>query len=416
MHLLKIPDKIVLLKHNSKGGIKQMQNDFIRNLLDLKGVIVKKVRYKKNFVKIHIEMPVREQSCPHCKSKTTKIKDYRTQIIKDIPIRFKTTYLSYRKRRYECKDCGKTFYEKVSFLAKRGRKTTRITEFIVDRLKTRQSMKDIAKDANVSINTVARVLPPLAVYATNLPEVLCIDEFKGNAGYYKYQVSLLDGKSRKPIDIVDCRYKSNLIDYFKKFSLAQRKKVKYIITDLWKVYKDLAITYFPNAKVVADKFHFVRYVVEAVDTVRKQVQSKLPKKEKKYFKHSRKLLLSRYENLKTDKQREELNYILINYSEDLRRVYNEKETLLNIIRITDSDKAIQELNKWVIRNKDSSIPSLKKCSITYTNWITEIRNSLTVQYSNGPMEGYNNKIKTLKRIAFGFRNFKNFKARILLMA
>ena len=53
-----------------------MQHNFIRNLLDLKGVIVKKVRYKKNFVKIHIELPVREQTCPHCKSKTTKIKDF----------------------------------------------------------------------------------------------------------------------------------------------------------------------------------------------------------------------------------------------------------------------------------------------------------------------------------------------------
>ena len=126
-----------------------MQNNFIRNLLDLKGVIVKKVRYKKNFVKIHIEMPVREQTCPCCKAKTTKIKDYRIQTIKDIPIRFKTTYLSYRKRRYQCKNCGKTFYEQVSFLAKRGRKTTRVTEFIIERLTGKQSMKDIAKDANV---------------------------------------------------------------------------------------------------------------------------------------------------------------------------------------------------------------------------------------------------------------------------
>ena len=86
-----------------------MQNNFIRNLLDLKGVIIKKVRYKKNFVKIHIEMPVREQTCPCCKAKTTKIKDYRIQTIKDIPIRFKTTYLSYKKRRYQCKNCGKIF-------------------------------------------------------------------------------------------------------------------------------------------------------------------------------------------------------------------------------------------------------------------------------------------------------------------
>ena len=95
-----------------------MQNDFIRNLLDLKGVIVKKVRYKKYFVKIHIEMPVKEQTCPCCKFKTTN--DYRYQLIKDLPILFKATYLYYRKRRYICKNCGRTFYEYTNFLAKRG--------------------------------------------------------------------------------------------------------------------------------------------------------------------------------------------------------------------------------------------------------------------------------------------------------
>ena len=375
-----------------------MRNDFIRNLLDLKGVIVKKVRYKKNFVKIHIELPVREQTCPHCKAKTTKIKDYRIQIIKDVPIRFKTTLLSYRKRRYQCKECGKTFYEKAHFLPKRARKTTRVTEFIVDRLKTKQSMKDIAKDADVSVNTVSRLLPPLAVSAKHLPE------------------SLMDGKTRKPIDIIECRYKTHLLDYFNKFSLQERKKVKYVVTDLWKTYKDLANTYFPNAKVVADKFHFVRYSTEAVDSVRKQGQDKLPRAESEYFKHSRKLLLSRYDKLKDDKQKEELNYILINYSEDLRIAYREKEEMLKIIQMKDKTKAIEALNNWIKRNLESDIPALKSCAKTYFNWITEIRNALKVPYSNGPMEGFNNKIKTLKRVAFGFRNFTHFKARILLMA
>lgn len=393
-----------------------MQNNFIRNLLDLKGIIVKKVRYKKNFVKIHIEMPVREQICPCCKAKTTKIKDYRTQVIKDIPIRFKTTYLSYRKRRYQCKNCGKTFYEQVSFLAKRGRKTTRVTEFIIERLTTKQSMKDIAKDANVSSTTVARLLEPLAVSPKHLPKVLCIDEFKGNTGYYKYQVSLLDAERNKPIDIVECRYKTHLLDYFKKFPLEERKKVKYIVIDLWKSYKDLAQRFFPNAKIVADRFHYARYATEMVDTIRKEVQNKLSKKEKKYFKHSRKLLLSRYENLKDEKQKEELNYILINYSEKLRIAYLEKERLLDIIHMADKEKAVKLLNEWVVRCAMSDIPELKNCAKTYTNWLEEIRNSLALPYSNGPMEGYNNKIKTLKRVAFGFKNFTNFKARILLMS
>ena len=393
-----------------------MRNDFIKNLLDLKGVIVKKVRYKKNFVKIHIELPVREQTCPYCKSKTTKIKDYRIQVIKDIPIRFKTTLLSYRKRRYQCKECGKTFYEKAHFLPKRARKTTRVTEFIVDRLKTKQSMKDIAQDANVSVNTVSRVLPSLAVSAKHLPEVLCIDEFKGNTGHYKYQVSLMDGKTRKPIDIIECRYKTHLLDYFNNFSLQERKRVKYVVIDLWKTYKDLANTYFRNAKVRADKFHFVRYSTEALDSIRKQVQDKLPRAERKYFKHSRKLLLSRYDKLKDEKQKEELNYILINYSENLRIAYREKEEMLKIIQMTDKVKAIESLNNWVKRNLECGIPALQNCAKTYFNWITEIRNALKVPYSNGPMEGFNNKIKTLKRVAFGFRNFTHFKARILLMA
>lgn len=145
--------------------------------------------------------------------------------------------MSYRKRRYQCKECGKTLYEKAHFLPKRARKTTRVTEFIVDRLKTKQSIQDIARDADVSVSTVARLLPSLAISAKYLPEVLCIDEFKGNTGNYKYQVSLIDGKTRKSIDIIECRYKTDLLDYFNKFSLNERKRVKYVVTDLWKTYK-----------------------------------------------------------------------------------------------------------------------------------------------------------------------------------
>ena len=117
----------------------------------------------------------------------------------------------------------------------------------------------------------------------------------------------MDGKTRKPIDIIECRYKSHLFDYFNRFSLEQRKKVKYVVMDLWKAYKDLAKTYFPNAKIVADKFHFTRYVTEAVDTVRKQVQQKLSRSERKYFKHARKLLLTKYSKLKDPKQKKNYN-------------------------------------------------------------------------------------------------------------
>ena len=146
------------------------------------------------------------------------------------------------------------------------------------------------------------------------------------------------------------------------------------------------------------------------------MQEKLSRSERKYFKHSRKLLLSKYSNLKTEKQKEELEYILINYSEDLRKLYREKEELLQLVQEENKVKAIKKLTSWIKRNLESDIPSLKKCAKTYFNWVEEIRNAIKVPYSNGAMEGYNNKIKTLKRVAFGFRNFSNFKARILLMS
>lgn len=391
-----------------------MQNNFITNLLDLKGVIVTKFRNRKNRIRIHIELPVREHTCPCCHSKTSKIHDYRFQLIKDIPIYYKDTFIYYRKRRYVCSNCGKRFYEKNNFLPKRARKTNRLSAFIIDKLKDKQSMKDIAKLSNVSVTTVSNLLPFLSVNASYMPEVLCIDEFRGNTGNYKYQVSLIDAKIGKPIDIIESKHKHYLFSYFNKFTLAERKKVKYVIMDLWQPYKDLAKHFFPNAKIVADRFHYARYIVQAVDSVRKKVQNKLTPEERKYFKHSRKLLLSRYINLNKE-QREELNYILINYSEELRRVYNEKEELLNIIHSNDKYNAVDQLNKWVKSNLDSNYEVLNECAKTYSNWIQEIRNSLLVPYSNGVMEGYNNKIKVLKRVAFGFRNFQNFKARILLM-
>ena len=337
-----------------------MQNNFITKLIDLKGVKVTKFRNREHRIRIHIELPVREHTCPCCHTKTSKVHDYRFQLIKDIPMYYnKDTFIYYRKRRYVCTNCNKKFYEKNTFLPKRARKTNRLTAFIIEQLKEKQSIKDVARIANVSSTTVIRLLPYLSTSTSYMPEVLCIDEFRGNAGNYKYQVSLIDGKKGKPIDIIKCRHKVHLFSYFNKFSVEERKKVKYVVMDLWQPYKDLAKTYFPNAKIVADRFHYVRYAVQAVDTVRKEVQNTLTPEERKYFKHSRKLLLSRRERL-NKVQQEELDYILINYSEELRRVYNEKEELLDIIHSKQKYQAIDQLNQWVKYNLESNYEALQK--------------------------------------------------------
>lgn len=393
-----------------------MQTNCIKNLLDLKDFIVKNIKNLKDKVEIYIELPVKEHICPRCGHVTSNIHDYYTQTIKDIPIYFKPTFLIIRKRRYVCNHCDKKFFEQNPLLSKYSRRTTRLSGFVINQLRNLISQADVSKQTNVSPSVISKMLPYLAVTNSTLPRVLCIDEFKGNTGHYKYQVALINGETHEVVDILECRQKHFLCDYFKKFSQDQLDNVEYFITDLWETYKDIAFTYLRKAKIVADHFHFVRYACNTVNQIRISVQKKLPKSERIYFKHSRKLLLSRKCNLKTDEQQDELSYILINYSEDLRIAYREKEELLDIIHSNDSSEVkIKSFSEWVKRNLESPVSQLRDCAKTYQHWYTEIKHSLEVTYSNGVTEGFNNKIKVLKRVSFGMRNFKNFKARILLL-
>ena len=393
-----------------------MHTNCIKNLLDFKGVLIKNIKNLKNVVEVYIELPVSQQICPHCGNSTSKIKDYYTQRIKDIPIYFKPTTLILKKCRYVCPSCHKTFYEKNSIVNKYARKTSRLTGFIVNELRNLVSASDISKKTTVSPSFISKLLPFLSVSSSHLPRVLCIDEFKGNSGNYKYQVALIDGETHDVVDIIECRHKHILCDYFKKFPKEQLDNVKYVVTDLWETYKDISMTYFRKAKIVADHFHFARYACNVVNDIRIDVQKGLPSKERKYFKHSRKLLLSRRQKIKKEEQIDELEYILINYSENLRIAYREKEILLDILHSKENcETKKQQFNEWVKRNIDSDIVQLRECARTYQHWAIEIRNSLEVPYSNGATEGFNNKIKTLKRVCFGMRNFKNFKARIMLL-
>ena len=393
-----------------------MQTNCIKNLLGFKGSTLKNIKNLKDHIEIYVDLSISEQSCPHCGSKTSYIHDYYSQKIKDIPFCFKPTTLFLKKPRYHCPSCNKSFYPPNDIVAKYARKSKRLTEFIVHELRNLISISDIAKKTSTSPSFISRLLPYLAVSNSKLPRVLCIDEFKGNTGHFKYQVALINGETHEVVDILECRHKHALCQYFKNFPQEQLDHVQYLVSDLWETYKDISMTYFRKAKIVADHFHFVRYALNVVNDLRIQTQKNLPNNERKYFKHSRKLLLSHRQKLKSEQQLDELEYILINYSEELRIAYKEKECLLDILHSSESSEIRKkQFTEWVKRNLESDILPLKECAKTYHHWAIVICNSLEVPYSNGATEGFNNKIKTLKRVCFGMRNFTHFKARIMLL-
>ena len=124
------------------------------------------------------------------------------------------------------------------------------------------NVKGVAQSLGISSSTVFRRLKDINFAKPNaLPLVLSIDEFKGNAGGQKFQAILTDPKSHKVIDILPSRTQYQLQEYIKSFS--NRKDVRYFVMDMNQVYRDLAETFLPNATIVIDKFHVVRYITWA---------------------------------------------------------------------------------------------------------------------------------------------------------
>lgn len=403
-----------LTRNQFQRRINMLYTNITGKLLGLQDVIVKNVEETVDSKYIHIELPRKVHSCPCCGTSTDKIHDYRNQKIKDIPMQGKNTYLVLRKRRYVCPDCNKRFYEEIKFVPKKHQITQRLMLQVFDKLKNVHSFTSVAKDLNISTSTVIRIFDIITFSSPKeLPQTLAIDEFKGNTNGEKYQCILTDPENKVVIDILPERYTSYLIQYFKKYDRKDREKVKYFVSDMWKPFTDTATTFFPQATQVVDKYHYVRQIIWAFEDVRKREQKKYGDKYRKLFKRSRGILIKRYEELNDyDKERlESIFYV----SRNLRIAYQLKEAFYEIVDCEDRQEARNKMQQWILDAQNSNISEYTKCTNTLINWQKGILNSYDVPYTNGFTEGCNNKIKVLKRNAYGYSNFIRFRKRILLM-
>ena len=189
---------------------------------------------------------------------------------------------------------------------------------------------------------------------------------------------------------------------------------------MYSPYISLIQEVFPQAKIIIDKFHIIQLFSRALNKTRIQVMNKDKKnynKLKKYWK----LLLKDQAKLNTihyqyhrcfKKQMREIDIInyLIDLDPELKASYN----LYHYVRYCVKNKQFDLLKK-VFNEKEKSVSNYMKTSIqTMNKYIHYVENTLQYDYNNGVLEGINNKIKVIKRIAFGFRSFYHFKNRILI--
>lgn len=391
-----------------------MQNNNIIKLLGLKDVKIKNMQVKEEEVIIDIELKkAKIEICPNCGSIHMHYHDKRTQEIKDIPIFGKKLILKLTRYRYKCYNCKKKTEKQPEFIQKKNQMTNRLKLEIITKYNDVNKVKQIAKELNISIATIQREIDKIYIQAKKLPEVLCIDEFKGDSGKEKYQVSIGDGENKQIIDILESRKLEELSKYFSKIPKEEREKVKYFVSDMSTTFKSVWQIYFPNSKYITDRYHYIRQITWALENVRKEEQKTMTKQERIYFKRSRSLLHKSRHKL-TQEEKIKVS-VMIEKNERIRKAYKLKEEFYDkVLKEKDKEVARKEYDKWIKEAKESKEDKFKSCITAFENWRQSILNSLEVRYSNGYLEGIHNRIKSIKRAAFTMKNFHRFRAKILL--
>ena len=413
-------------------------NDYITNLLDLKDeniIIDDKITTKTvkgvTYKVIEGTLSYTSDCCPVCGSVNEgNIIKYGSKAsdIKILPISGNPAILRLHKQRFYCKECDSTFSAKSSLVEKNCYISNPIKQKITIDLTKKISEKDIAELHNVSHSTVSRIVDnafkKFSPKKNYLPRHLLFDEFKSTKDA-KGAMSFIfcDADRHEIIDIVENRQLIELVKYFQGFSKAARRAVRTICIDFYAPYMTLINKLFPNAKIIVDRFHTVQLLSRAMSGTRVQAMKKLNtntmeyKRLKKYWKLIQKdyneldgVNFSHYTHFREFVSQKTVVDISISVNPLLARTYEVYQLLMSDIKRKDADLLFKHIKAYI-----NEVSEQMKTSM---NTILEnqdyVRNALATHYSNGIIEGINNYIKVLKRIAFGYRSFFHFRNRILI--
>ena len=390
---------------------------------------------EKGIIEVELKSNKDKVRCPICNKFTSsvhsKLKPIRSKYLDSCGE--KVNLIIY-KRRFHCYKCNKIFTEEMNLNTKDGNISNKTKiQIRKDLLDYNMTIDKIAIKNHVSKYIVRKELEDatetIPEYQKNLPRVISFDEFKADTKEGKYAFILNDPIHKKVLDILPSRKKEHLIQYFT--FTENRRSVEYIISDMYEPYLLVQKIMFPHAKYVVDRFHYIKYIMEALDKIRIRLQKEYGEKSKEYklLKNKKNVsLLRKYSNEISwwvEQERYRNGHIvrvlpgdiireLLDISDDLKRGYQLKELFLDIVHHTSYEDAKRQLIDFIELCKESRIEEFCETSKTIENWLEYIVNSfIDGRYTNGYTEGTNNKIKVIKRNAFGYKNFQFFRKRIL---
>lgn len=329
------------------------------------------------------------------------------------------------KQRFFCKHCNNTFIAETN-LIDRNKNISNNTELQLNlELMQKQSEKDIAKRLDISVSKIDRKLNEISSHKVlrheTLPTSMNWDEFKATKDTKgKMAFIITNNESGNIFDIKDSRKTYDLEKYFKRYSRKERDKVKHISIDFYSGYISLAEKLFKNADISIDRFHIIIQVYNALNNARIKLCYKNNPNYKK-LKDYWKLIVKNERDLSDEKKyskhfkkdisQKEIVQYLINTDKTLEATYERYQGIINSL----NDKDFNKFKSIITHGNKNISDKMKQTLKLFNKNIKYIENSFKYDINNGIIEGTNNLIKCLKRIAFGYRKYDHFIARIFLI-
>ena len=378
------------------------------NLVGIEEFKVIEKREEDNNVLFVVE-PVRQSPvCPHCFSTVLNKHGKISRHARDLNYFDKLCELEIIGDRYRCESCGKTFVPSYKAIDERAKVTNRLKAKIQkDTLK--KPFVHLANEYALSKQTIKRFFEEY-VYelerdmVIKAPVVIGIDEAHLNK---QMRAVFTDIKEKKILNLLPTRSKEAIFAFLE--SIPDNTTIKVGTIDMYRPYKEALIETGRHIAVVIDKFHVVRYAIDAMEMVRKQLGENLPKEDRRYLLNTRYSLLKNKEDA-TEADQTRMESLFHRYPE-YSVAYHLKESFREIYKNKNKKDALQSFVDW-----ENSIPAtmhyFKEVAKTVNNWKEEIFNYFDHPYTNAFTESINNLIKEIEKRGRGYA-FDVLRAKVL---
>ena len=386
-------------------------------------------------LRVHVRLRAPRLACEACGGPLWSDGERLVELV-DLPAFGRPARLVWHKRRWRCpqQGCGAgTVTEQDPEIAPpRGKLTSRAGRWATRQAGRARPVDEVAAElgcswhpVNASVRRWGQALLDADTARISDVEALGLDEtLMGRRGRFRaksWSTSIVDVGRGQLLDIVRGRTADGPARWLLGRPREWLEQIRWAVLDLSGPYRAAFDTAIPDAGQVADPFHVVRLANTALDEVRRRVQNQtLGHRGRKHdpLYRARKLLVSASENI-TDSGRVRLRGLLEAgdpYGE-VRDAWHAKETLRSVYDIDDPETGAATVAQLAQDLQDPGLPAeINRLGRTISRWRTQIANWHAARVTNAATEAANNLIKRVKRAAFGFTNFDNYRIRALLYA